>query len=454
MAAALILGWKVAGLVRYARLAAGYAATITALEHFVAGRDVAAIRAERFPPELAWIDVDVDEEQRTVTASVLGLIRRSARVRPGLGATRERGRSAELPAELPDLVAAPPLELPWPDGSSPARTPLEGARQAALERALEEAFVEAGTGRARGTHAVAVAHGGRLVAERYAPGILPTTPLLGWSMTKTVTAVLVGRLVLQGRLDPQRPARVPAWSEPGDPRGAITLEHLLRMQSGLEFRQDYVDARCDSLNMLFASVDCGAYAAAKPLLHAPGTVWSYSDGTSNIVAGLVRRSAGATLLEQLTFPQRALFAPLGMDSAVISVDGSGTFVGSSLCSASARDWLRLGWLLAEDGVWRGERLLPEGWVDFLARATPGSEDRTYGAHVWRFDRELRLAAGGALHPAELDDVLYASGHDGQFLFVDRGRRVVLVRLGVRPAPPGFDGPAFAAAVLRAFDGAH
>ena len=422
---------------RTARIGAGYAATVAALERFLAGRELDAIRAERLPPELAHLSLELDEERRTARAGLLGIVRCTARVRPGLGATREAGRRADLPEALPDLVPPPPPDLPWPEGGAPGLAPLVPERRAALERAVDAAFVEPRSGLARGTHAVVVVHAGRIVAERYAPGIGPATPLLGWSMTKTLTAVLVGRLVLQGALDPTAPAPVPLWSRPGDPRAAITLEDLLRMRSGLEFRTGYSDEGSDSLRMLFLAPDCAEYAAKKPLAHPPGTVWSYSDGTSNVLAGIVRRSAGTTLLEQLTFPQRALFAPLGMDTAVISVDGSGTFVGSSLACASARDWARLGLLLAEDGVWRGERLLPAGWVDWMARPTPGS-DGTYGAHVWLF----------AATP-ELSGVLYASGYGGQVLFVDRARAVVGLRLGVEPRPPGFDEAGFAASILRA-----
>ncbi|MEM7308560.1 MAG: serine hydrolase [Planctomycetota bacterium] len=446
--------WRfgLAPLVDTIEIALGYAATVSAMQHFATGDDVDTIRAERLPAEFSFLSITVDADTRTATASAFGLLSRTARYRPGLGATRTEVAVGALPGSLVDLVATPPVGEPWPEGSSPELSPLPaGVSAAALDAALDAAFVDPETGLERGTHAVLVACGGRLVAERYAEPYGPRTPLLGWSMTKSVTATLIGRLIHEGRLALDAPAPIPEWSAADDPRAAIRLDDLLRMRSGLEFQQNHEDASCDSLNMLFVSGDCGAYAAGKELAHAPGTHWSYSDGTSNVLARLVRAHGGGTLDEQLTFPQRLLFAPLGLDTAWIAVDGSGTFVGSSLMYASARDWARFGLLYLRDGVWNGERLLPEGWVDYVSSRTDGSRNGRYGAHFWRYDADANAAADGRLFPAELEGVFYAAGYQRQYVFLDRARDLVLVRLGVRPEPPGFDPKEFAAAVLRCFD---
>jgi hypothetical protein len=379
----------------------------------------------------------------------MGCIERRARWRPGLGVTRVPDGTTLAPGSIPDLV--PPLSdlEPWPRGESEELAPLAPETRAALERALERAFVDPANGLARGTHAVAVVVDGRLVAERYRPGYDRRTPILGWSMTKSVVATLFARLLALDKVGAvEERAPVPEWSAPGDPRGAITYEHLLRMTSGVEFFSNYVLPWSDSLRMLFVSSDAAAYAAEKELAHPPGTVWSYSDGTTNVLARCIRALAADDPADQWLFPQRELFALLSMSTAEISVDAAGNWVGSSLMQASARDWARLGWLYANDGVFEGRRVLPEGWVDYAARATPESPERCYGAHFWRYDESSGRKQSGKPFPPILSGVIYASGHEGQYVWIDRARRIVLVRLGAR-APARFDADGFASEALAA-----
>lgn len=440
-------------LAAFGRVAAGYAATMAAVQGFGTGDLAERILAERvrLPAGLGRF-VSLELERRGDVASgrarVFGLFAAEARWRPGLGATRVVEGGAELPEALPDLV--PPLDasVPWPLGASPELAELPPDVRAGVEAAIDRVFEADGA--ACGTHAVALAVDGRLVAERYREGYGRDTPLLGWSMTKSVTATLIGRLVLLGRLASlDAPAPVPEWQAPGDPRAAITTAELLRMRSGLAFFANYALPWSDSLQMLFRSDDFAAYAARKPLAHEPGTVWVYSDGTTNILARIARDHAGDTLEEAWLFPQRELFAPLRMATAVISVDPAGTWVGSSLMLASARDWARFGQLYADDGVFDGERLLPEGWVDLAAEATPESDHRAYGgAQLWRIDPELLRDVVGRPVPPSLGGVLYASGHDGQYVWIDRERRLVLVRLGI--LEPCFDPVAFLAEIVALF----
>ena len=261
---------------------------------------------------------------------------------------------------------------------------------------------------------------GRLVAERYRDGYDRRTPLLGWSMTKSVVATLFARELMLGQVGSvDERAAVPEWSGAGDARGAITYDQLLRMTSGLEFFGNYELPWSDSLRMLFTSPDAAAFAAAKELAHPPGTVWSYSDGTSNVLARCVRTLCAASDEERRLFPQRELFAPLSMSTAVIGVDAAGDWVGSYLMQASARDWARFGWLYANDGVFAGRRLLPEGWVDAASSATPASPNRCYGAHFWRYDESSGRKESGEPFPPSLAGVFYAAGHDGQYVWIDR-----------------------------------
>jgi CubicO group peptidase (beta-lactamase class C family) len=455
LAALVVLAAGVAGfLVAFGRIAAGYAATLTALQVFGSGDSLATVRAERLGLPLglgALLSIETSDAdgERAAVARFGGVIERRAVWRPGLGATRAADGERLAPDFLEDLV--PPLadDEPWPRGESEELAPLPQSARAALELALEHAFVEPASGRARGTHAVVVVLAGRLVAERYRPGYDRRTPLLGWSMTKSVTATLLARLIVLGRLAgvDEHPS-VPEWSAADDPRRELTYEQLLRMTSGLAFFANYALPWSDSLRMLFASSDVAHFAAEKELAHAPGTVWSYSDGTTNLLARCIRTLAADDESSRRLFPQRALFAPLAMSTAVLGVDSAGNWVGSSLMQASARDWARFGWLYANDGVSDGVRLLPEGWVDFVARATPASPELGYGAHFWRYDAVRGRTAEGRPYAPILGGVFYASGHDGQFLWIDRARRIVLARLGAA-GPARFDAEGFASEVWAA-----
>ena len=434
-------------------MAAGYTATMGAVQMYGTGDALETVVEERvrLPFGLGdFLELEVvDPEEPRVRARAFGLFEAEATWRPGLGATRILEGGDELPAALPDLVRPLSTDEPWPAGDSLQLAPLELGVRARVEAAFEGAFLDA-EGRSCGTHAACLAVGGQLVYERYREGYDHLTPILGWSMTKSVTGTLIARLIELGRLEGiGMRAPVPEWQGEGDPRAAITLEDLLRMQSGLEFFANYELPWADSLQMLFIEADFGAFAANKPLVHEPGSVWYYSDGTSNILARIARRHAGESFEERLGFPQRELFAPLRMSTATLSVDPSGTWVGSSLMLASARDWARYGQLHLDDGVVDGQRILPEGWVDFASSVTAESDGRSYGgAQFWRFDEQELLDVSGRPVPPELGGIFYASGHDGQYVWIDRARGLVLVRLGILEA--GFDPVGFLSEIVNLF----
>jgi CubicO group peptidase (beta-lactamase class C family) len=179
---------------------------------------------------------------------------------------------------------------------------------------------------------------------------------------------------------------------------------------------------------------------------APGTIWQYSSGTSNIVARVIRESFGNDA-EYLAFPRRALFDPLGMDGALIETDAAGTFVGSSHMYATARDWARLGMLYLQDGVWRGERILPEGWVAYSRSPAPADPVKRYGAHFWLRVPIEYCASGTALPP----DLFHAAGHEAQFVTVVPSRDAVIVRLGRTRYPDAWNHCVFVRDVLAALD---
>ena len=441
-AAAVILGiWAIAFVVlafgaryawRVAQVGTGFAAKSVCSGVFVSGRAPEAVITEDLAayrnPVVDLVRVEVDRARGVATARLLGLAERQAVHREGLGCTLAIGATiAALKDTAPDLPPVPQ-----------AQVLVDGPPEAALEQALDDAFADRGRGQSRRTRAVVILHRGRIVAERYAPGFGTDTPLPGWSMTKSVVGALAGVLVARGRWQLDAPAPVPEWLAPGDARGAITLDQLLRMSSGLAFGERYADPLSDVNVMLWASGDTGAFAAGKPLVHPPGTHWHYASGTTNILSRAMRQVLGA---DYAAFPRRALFEPLGMASAILEPDASGTFVGSSFMYATARDWARLGLLFLNDGMWNGQRILPAGWA--LAAAVPAVPGSRYGAHWW-----LRLKRPGGAPPLALPgDVFHAGGHAGQYVSVVPSRALVIVRLGHSVNDGAWDQEAFVARIV-------
>lgn len=432
----VVLLLAVGGVVWYlgpiAPIATGYAAKTLCSGVFVADRDPSDVEGD-LPdnPLVPFLRTSVDRDEASVRTSLLGAWASTAYSSDGLGCTLADARPLDTdPATFaaPDRAPAPDPDTPWPEGDAPSE-PGDQVDTALLDAALELAFVEDDPdGRQRNTRAVVVVQDGQLIAERYAEGFGPDTPLLGWSMAKSVTSAMIGRLVHEGQLDLDDSDLRPAWSD--DARGNITLEQLLTMTSGLAFEEVY-DPDTDATRMLFLPGDAGAYAADQPLEHPPGTVWNYSSGTTNILCDVAQDVTGSG-------PQLAndlVFAPLGMSSAVMEADASGGLVCSSFLYATARDWARFGQFALQDGVWEGERLLPEGFMDAATRPVDvDTEDTPYGYQWW-----LNEGADGALRmPSVPADAYWASGNEGQQVVVIPSEDLVVVRLGFSGAFGGIE----------------
>jgi CubicO group peptidase (beta-lactamase class C family) len=326
-----------------------------------------------------------------------------------------------------------------PAGPLPPHT-----RTNALNAAISRAFAQ----RNARTHVVAVLYDGQLVAERYAEGFSPRMPMPGWSMTKTVTGALAGVLVGRGVVRLEQSNLLDEWRAPGDARAEITLDHLLRMTDGLALNEAPEDPFSDVVQMLFVAGDTSAFAAAKPLRTAPGTVWRYASGTSNVLLRALRKAARMPPEQFARLPHDALFAPLGMHSAVIELDSAGLPVGSSFMYASPHDWLRFGQFLLQDGVWQGQRLLPAGWVDYMRTVTPQAPRSEFGAHLWL--RIVEPFNSRAQPPPVLPaDAFHLAGHEGQLLSVIPSRRLVVLRMGLTRDRYGWDHDSFLAEVLAA-----
>ncbi len=387
-------------------------------------------------PAAKVIQLKADFERSSVTASVPLLLYRTAVYRPGVGCTLLNGRAPLAPAVPAWPVQAEPLP--------------RAASVAAVDAAVGQVFRETNATGYPDTRAIVVLKDGKLLAERYAPGFSAKTPFLGWSMSKSVTSALVGLLVRDGKLQLDAPAPVPEWRGAGDPRGRITLRQLLNMSSGLEFVEDYV-AGSDSTAMLFHQPDMAAYAAGLPLQHPPGRSWSYSSGTANIVARIVKDAVGGSDAAFNRFARDQLFEPAGMSSLVMEPDESGTPVGSSYDYATAQDWARFGQLYLDRGMANGRRVLPESWIDFTRTAAPAAPTPLYGAMFW-LNQGPATGPGVRSYPHCPSDMYLADGHNGQSVAIVPSRGMVIVRLGWTPEGRHFDIDRYFSAILAAVPG--
>ena len=419
-------------------IGSGHAAKYICSKVFVSGQDADRVYQEEVIPE-HWLfpiirpTMNINTELKTVTSRGFGFWGTMTAVyRPAIGCTLTTGTTRKALLAQAEGIAAPrkpDQNYIWPDGEAIEFDTIPGAvDREKLNRVLDNWVKEPGPDTLRRTHAMVVVYGNQIVAEKYGENITVSTPLLGWSMSKSWTNALVGILVKDGVLDIHKPAPVPQWKGVDDPRGKITLDQLLRMSSGLEFGEAY-DVFADATYMFYGSKSMANYAASKSLEVEPDTKWFYSSGTTNIIARIVRDQVGGTLADVHKFARQRLFDKLSMFSALIEPDPSGSLVGSSYGFATARDWARFGLLMKNDGIWKSERILPEGWVKYSTTPTPVAPRGEYGAQIW-------LNAGAdddptnRLFPSLPSDLFYFGGHNGQIVAVVPSRDVVVVRLGV------------------------
>lgn len=409
-----------------AQTASGFASQLLCDDVFITGRDPQAVIDERIRPLpgmslVNWaMSYRVDRERREAEVRIAGGFASRARLREGHGCTA-------LPAGEPDFEPAAGRDEPIAAAELPAAT-LGPATTARLRDVLAQAIDDPERSRRHRTKALVVLQDGRLVGEHYASGYGAATPVLGFSMSKSLTQALVGILVRQGRLSLDQPAPVPQWQSPGDPRQAITIDQLLRQTTGLDSRQD--NSGFDRSSQVMYSVrDKAAAFASDPLRAAPGTQWAYSDANYMLLSRIVRNAVGGDAEAVRRFARRELFAPLGMRQASIDLDATGTPIGSSHGIASARDWARFGQLYLDDGVAGGRRLLPEGWV---RRAATPTLDTGYGAGFWTNRKPGNVPCWGVPWglPRAPADAFFARGFMGQFTVVVPSLRLVVVRSSV------------------------
>lgn len=413
-------------------IATGYAAQVGCGVHLIAERPIDEVVPELPDNPLVPLLRVAAPGDGTFRADLLGAYDSTAVV------TEDGGCRLVAEEDAQDLATTDPMEVdPVADDLEVPDDPAAAAAAAGfdgdtLTAALDGAFTEDDDPETEvGTRAVVVVHDGTLVAERYADGFGPDTPLLGWSMTKSIANAITGTLVAEGAIALDDADLWPGWrDDPDDARRQITLRHLLTMTDGLAFDEVY-DPDTDATRMLFRPGDTAAYAADKPLEEAPGSRWEYSSGTTNLLCDVLARAEGG---DPSTMAARRVFAPLGMTSAVVGTDASGDPVCSSYGYATARDWARFGQLYLQDGTWAGQRVLPEGWVELTTSPVELETDQPYGASWW-----LNTDAEGTTRmPSVPTDVFWASGNEGQQVVVVPSHDLVVVRLGLTRGYDGID----------------
>ena len=439
-------------LITFPPVMAGMAAKTMCSCVYVMGRDEQSVRDKELKvfPGLSNAPITIHDDS-TVTATVFWKTSKAI-FRKGLGCTLLAQRNEdEVRSQRLNILDGPMRvdSVDWPTGNSNASKWVLSATPPKvdidlMEQALDRAFAETDPQRPLNTHAVVVVYDNQIIGERYAKGFNKNSKMMGWSMAKSITNALVGILVGDGRLELEQRAPVSEWN--ADERAEITINNLLQASSGLEWSESYFSPTADFHQMFIKSDDKGGYAMSKKLAHTPGTHFQYSSGSTNILSKIIRQTVGDTLYYR--FPYEKLFYRIGMHNALLEPDASGTFVASSYAFASARDWARFGLLYLNDGMWNGERILPEGWVKYTTTPAPAAELGRYGAHWW-------LNAGepndplNRKYPELPPDTFWADGFEEQYVMVIPSKKLVIVRLGV--SHDGFDMVRLALEVMRAVE---
>ncbi|MGR9247124.1 serine hydrolase domain-containing protein [Rhizobium leguminosarum] len=415
-------GWLFIRPPELLRVGDGYAAKIVCSNVFIAGREAEDVLHDDVQapgnPLLRLVRVSVDRDNDRVTARFMGLFAPSyAMYRGAFGCTSVPDGNFEAAAKAAPFD--PPAKMQandalWPEGEGTGN-PTDGKIAALLADARF-----AGPA----MRAIVVVRNGRIVTEAYGPGFSAKTPLIGWSMTKTVNATILGRLMLGGKISFDDDNLLAQWKN--DARAKIKVSDLLGMESGLAFNENYGDV-ADVTRMLYLDPDMVSLPANAPVDAAPGQRFRYSSGTAMLLSRIWMDRVGNPQAA-FSYPHDALFAPLGMTSAVFELDARGTFAGSSYLYATAHDWARFGQFLLQDGVWNGQRLLPEGFVGAMRTPTAASNGRYSQGQAW-----LAPGRGSNAGAGLPEDTFWLTGHDGQSVAIVPSANLVVVRLGLTPS---------------------
>lgn len=427
----------------------GYTAKHMCSGIFVSGLDKDLVLNQFIAPKvqplpLFWnVKVDAANKTVTVTDKVFGTrYAASAVYRENIGCTllaqQTTASTLDILAERVTPVPVEPLpagEWPHGNGGVTADIPAE-VNIDAIHSVIDSAFVENYPG-PRNTTSLLVAYKGKLIAEKYALGVTPETPVIGWSMTKTITGMLIGLLHERGAIDINAPAPIPEWQ--GTDKQNITINDILHMSSGLKFNEDYLGFSNVSF-MLYRRADMARYAKIRPAENAPGSTFNYATGDTLILSHIVQSAVGGGLQDAYDFYQRELFHKLDIRSAFIEPDAKGTFVGGAYGYMTPRDWTRLGQFYLQRGEWNGQQILSKEWVDYAFTPSPAAD--FYGAQLW-------INTGSKEWPALPERIYHFSGHQGQEILMLPDYDLVVVRTGVTEADGDVGLQAFMQGILAA-----
>lgn len=398
-------------------IAAGYNAKIMASCVFVNGREASHVEKEELQ-RFYYVKTVVDHERGVVTSTACGIVKRRA-IFEGIKGCRLLDKDEPIPSNSTqhhNMKAASSNRAEWPLGNPP----MEVVFEKRFKQPVDSIFIESDPKLQKRTRAVVISTSKDILFEKYATGFSENDRMAGWSIAKGVTSILTGILVDQGLLDLDQTTGVRSWQN--DQRKDITLRHLLNMTSGLEFEEDY-SKPSDVTRMLFSEVNPAAYAMSKKSIYTPGSDWSYASGSTNIVGKIICDHLPRQYRSVQDFARKALFTPLGMDSAVLEASKDNGFVGSSHIHATARDWARFGVMLLNNGEFNNQRIVSEKWMDFVKTPVSGSPNDNYGGHFW-------LNIGPNRQWQDLpDDIFYCAGFQGQRIFIIPSYDLVVVRLG-------------------------
>jgi CubicO group peptidase (beta-lactamase class C family) len=412
---------------QYAYIGSSYASKVSCSCHFISGRSLDDIQKNDLYA-VPYADVSIDEAQQSVTTRIYGMAQTTALYREGFGCTLLNDVQVDTLRKQKFIYKRETVSHTFE--RVPVSLNFDSSKLCSI---IEKVFTGDTTQKLK-TRAVIILKNGKLVYERYAEGFHAQTPLIGWSMTKSVTNALIGILVQQGKLNINQTAPVQEWQN--DSRKNITINDLLHMSSGLQFEENY-GKPSDATEMLFRSYAAGRYAIKSPLQNKAGAVFSYSSGTTNILHEIIRRQC-ASLEQYQRFPYEQLFDKIGMRSALLEPDPSGTYLGSSFMFANALDWARFGQLYLQEGVWEGEQILPKDWTRYAAMESPNS-GRKYAAHFW-VNHTIKDFP---------NDAYFADGFEGQFLNIIPSQNLVILRLGCSQGGVHFDNAKFVIDIIKA-----
>ena len=411
---AALAGYPPAYLAAAPGVGTGIGAKLLCSARYVSGFDEAQAFDDlvQYSPILANLTIDYDDAARVVTTSLFGLSETTASYTPALGCSIDYEEYNVRIESVARESASSSNHWPAGDQIYPP--------QAAIQNLLEQQRIQ-DNDIGLNTRALLVVHRGNIVAEVYDQGANEDTPLLGWSMAKSLTSIMLGNLIYRNQLNLSANPVFSDWAD--DERAQIKLTDLLTMTDGLAFSEEYEPG--DNVTaILFTEPSASAYMLQMPLAKQPGRYFSYSSGTANLLSQVYFDNAGGTPQSSYSDFMTNIHEPMAFQNSIFEVDASGVFMGSSYFYASARDWARLGQLMLDDGVINGRRLISSDWIEASTSPNGSENERAYGYQWWLNSGDSRLR-----WPDLPEDAFAAQGNRQQWIMIVPSRDVVIVRLG-------------------------